>query len=148
MVTKILSLALLGIFLCNCAVQTPQTRIERNPALYQALSSKQKELVQQGQIGENMPSGGVYLAWGNPARKSQGHRDGKSFQRWDYMALEPVLTNRFSYGYGSGYRHGRYGRHGYHGYGVGQSIDYIPYRSRTVLFHQDLVDSWEQADFR
>ena len=98
-----------------------------------------------------MPSAGVYLAWGKSASKRSGYKDGKSFQQWDYNTLHPVSTNYFSYGYGSGYypyrRYGRYGRYrDYNTFGLGHSIDYIPYRSRSVAFHKDRVSSWEVAD--
>ena len=143
---KILILPLLACFLCSCAVQTPQTRIERNHSLYESLSGDQQVLVQQGQIAEAMPSAGVYLAWGKPAVKSQGFREGKSFQRWDYTALQPHVSNHFSYGYGGGYPYGRRGRYGSRSnFGFGQSVDYVPYRSRSVLFRNDRVSSWEVA---
>ena len=147
---KTISFLFFALLLCSCTISTPQTRIEQNPALYQALSPEHQALAQQGQITKNMPSAGVFLAWGQPASKRSGHKDGKNFLQWDYNSLHPVVSRSFSYGYGySPYRrYGRYGRYGgrYNSFGVGQSVDYIPYRARSVAFHKDRVSSWEVAN--
>lgn len=145
---------LLFLFLClllaNCTVSTPQTRIDQHPALYQGLSPEHQTLVQRGQITEKMPSAGVFLAWGKPASKRSGYDGGKDYQQWDYNSLRPVVSSGFSYGYGYGpyYGHrGRYGRYGYYDtFGLSQSVDYIPYRSRSVVFRNDRVASWEISD--
>lgn len=137
---KITFLALASVILCGCVAQTPQTRIQNNPALFQTLSKPHQELAQQGKIAKGMPSAGVFLALGNPSRRSEGHRNGKDFQRWDYTSLQPVIHHNFHFGYGRGYH--RY-RHHRHHFGVGHSIDYLPYRSRSVWFTGDRVDSWE-----
>jgi hypothetical protein len=136
---KHLLLALLSVFLCSCASQNPQTRIQNSRPLYDALSKDHQELVAQGQIAEGMSPSAVYLALGNPDRKSNGRKNGRTFERWDYTSLQPVMVNNFHYGdWGGGRRH-----HGWSGYGIGQSIEYIPYRSSSVWFLNNKVDSWE-----
>ena len=136
---KFAALALLSVFVCSCAVQTPQARIERNRPLFDSLTAEQQDLVSKGQIKEGMPAPGVYLALGNPDRKSQGRKDGRNFERWDYTSLQPVMHNHFHYGYWGGHRRYR----NWHSYGLGHSIEYIPYRSSSVWFLNGKVDSWE-----
>lgn len=136
---KALVAALLSVLVCSCAVQNPQTRIEKNRPLFDSLSPKHQDLVAKGEIAEGMPYPAVFLALGNPDRKSRGRREGRDFDRWDYTSLQPVMHNNFHYGYWGGW--GRY--HRMHGWGLGQSIEYIPYRSSSVWFMNGKVDSWE-----
>ena len=137
-----------AFLLSGCVVQTPQTRIASNPALYNALPKKQQELVSRGQIAKGLPTNGVFLAWGHPDRRGQGHKDGRPYERWDYASLRPVYSTSLygSYGYGRGYGRGRYGC-GYGGYGLGYAptIDYIRERSGTVWFQNGRVDAWERV---
>src|SRR5207247_2378184 len=67
-------------------------RIERNSDLYQALSTRQKELVQQGRIEEGMNKKAVFLAWGKPDRAAKGSRNGREYERWSYADYEPTYT--------------------------------------------------------
>lgn len=136
-------------------MSTPQTRIERNMSLYESLPPKHRELVSQGRIDKGMSTSAVYLALGNPSRKTRGFRDDKSFERWDYTRLQPRYYNSFysyfGHGYGHGYGYGHrygYGRYGgrYHGFGFAPTVHYVPYRSASVLFHRGAVDSWEQLE--
>lgn len=132
--------------LASCAPSTPQSRIQQSPEKFARLTSKQKELVQQGHIARGMPQEGVELAWGNPSRQSEGSKEGKPTQRWDYESSRPVYTNSFFGDVGFGY--GRYGRGHpfYSGYGVGYGPDvtYIPYTRASVWFVKNKVDSWER----
>ena len=105
---KTLFLGLLAVALCSCASQTPQTRIDNNFGLYEKLSEEHKVLVQQGQIAEGMSGSAVFLAWGKPEQKVGGFREGKHFQRWDYTAHRPVVSNNFAFGSSFG-RSGRRG---------------------------------------
>ena len=134
-------------FLSGCVVQTPQSRIQSNPALYDALPPKQQKLVSQGQIAEGLPQSGVFLAWGHPDRRGRGLKDDRPYERWDYATLRPVYSATLygSYGYGRGYGCG-YG--GYGGYGLGYvpTIDYIRERSASVWFRNGRVDAWERVE--
>lgn len=136
------ALGAFALVICSCAMQTPQARIEHNPALYEALSPKQQELVSQGKIARGMPKTGVFLAMGNPDRRGQGHKDGQPYERWDYATLRPVYYNTFygSYGYGGGC-----GRHGYYGVGYVPTVDYVRERAASVWFRKDRVDAWERV---
>ena len=134
----ILATCLLAL-VSSCAPQNPTTRIQNNRAIYDSLSPKHQELVAQGQIAEGMSQNAVFLALGNPDRRGQGRRAGRNFERWDYVSLQPVMHNHFHYGYWGGRRHYR----GWHGYGLGHTVEYVPYRSSSVWFLNNKVDSWE-----
>src|SRR3954468_7968783 len=51
-------------------------RSARNPDIYNSLSDRQKELVQQGRVEEGMTKKAVFLAWGKPDRAAQGSKSG------------------------------------------------------------------------
>lgn len=142
---KILAAVSAGLLVASCAPSTPQTRIQREPAKFEALSSTQRSLVEQGQISRGMPPDAVYLAWGRPSRVFQGSKDGKSSERWDYAGSHPVYHTNFYGSYGSYY--GPYRGRYYRGYGlaIGPEVSYIPYRIASVWFVGDRVDAWERA---
>lgn len=137
----LLAASALALLSTSCVISSPQTRIDRDYSLYQSLPPKHQELVQRGEIAEGMSKSAVYLAWGNPSRKVQGHRDDADFERWDYTRLQPHYYNRFYTHFGHGY--GRRGRY-YHSYGFAPSIEYVPYRSASVKFRSGTVESWER----
>jgi len=134
------------LILASCAPSTPQSRIQQHPEKFSRLTSHQKELVRQGRIDRGMPPEGVELAWGNPDRQSEGSKNGRYTQRWDYEGSRPVQTTSFYGGMGFGY--GRYGRHGHYyapyGVGFGPEVTYVPYTRASVWFVKDRVDSWER----
>ncbi|MDQ8192399.1 hypothetical protein [Roseibacillus persicicus] len=128
----------------SCGSTNTASRIEKNPQIYNSLTTREQELVSQGQIEEGMPPGAVFLALGEPDRRLEGQSEGKSTMRWDYTGLYPVYSNSFYGHFGSGY--GRYGRSGRYGsFGIGPTIDYVPVRSSTVWFENDKVRSWERV---
>lgn len=131
-----------ALLLSNCTVGTPQSRIEANHSLYESIPAKHQALVSQGKIAKGMSKSAVFLALGDPSRKTEGFRDNTKFERWDYSRLQPIYTSSFHSFYGHGY--GRYGRGRYHGFGFAPTIQYAPYRSASVIFHRDVVDSWEK----
>ena len=142
------ALTLLGcstalLLLANCTIGTPQARIDRNYSLFESLPAKHQALVSQGRIAKGMSKSGVFLALGDPSRKSEGFRNDAMFERWDYARLQPHYYNSFStyFGYGFG-RH----RGNYHGLGFSPTIEYVPYRSASVIFRREVVDSWERLD--
>lgn len=132
-----------GMLVTSCVPSTPQTRIQREPAKFEALPAKHRSLVENGQISRGMPPDAVYLAWGRPSRVFQGSKDGKLTERWDYAGSRPVYTTSF---YGSyGRYHDPYHRHGYYGFGMGPEVAYIPYRIASVWFIDGRVDGWERS---
>ncbi|MBK1833856.1 hypothetical protein [Roseibacillus ishigakijimensis] len=141
----ILALATALLF-SSCGTSNPTSRIEKNPHLYNQLSLAEQELVSQGRIEKGMSPHAVYLALGSPDRQLEGEADGVHTMRWDYTSLYPVYHNHV-YGYwGSGYgRYGRYGHRGYHGFGYAPTIEYVPARSGTVWFENNVVKSWERV---
>ena len=141
---KILTALFVIPLIASCVPSTPQARIEREPQKFEALGKRHQELVRSGQIASGMSPDAVYLAWGAPAGVFQGARNGKSSERWDYNSSRPVTTVGFygGYGYRSYSPYGQYG--GYDGYGIGPDVVYVPYRSASVWFVENRVDSWER----
>ncbi len=148
-ILSVLSVA--TVFMVNsCAPNTPAARIAKYPALFENLSSNDKELAPQGKIKKGMHRDGVILAWGKPDRQTEGSRNGKSFEQWVYTTADPVYTQGFhhyaAYGYNR-YGYGRYGRHGHRriGYGVGfgPEVYYVRRTAATVDFdHNGKVTEW------
>jgi hypothetical protein len=134
-----------ALLLVSCVPSTPQSRIQREPGKFAALSEKHQSLVQQGQISRGMTPDAVYLAWGGPARIFQGSKNGNPTERWDYAGSQPVYLTGFYGSYGGPYGH--YGHYGYSGlgFGLGPEVAYIPYRIASVWFLNSRVDSWERA---
>jgi len=149
----IFSAVLGAVFFTSCATHTPQSRIAENPSLYTKLPAKHQEKVSVGDIQRGMSKSAVYLALGNPDRKSIGETNKGNFERWDYVRLVPVHRNRFhgGFGYGRGFRgHRGFGSHrgfrgrGFHHGGFGTGIDYVPRRSASVYFRNDKVERWDR----
>lgn len=126
----------------SCAPSTPKARIEDNPGRFLRLTDREKDLVQRGQIDRGMSMEGVQLAWGNPSRRYDGSRAGKSTERWVYSSSTPVYTSTFVTGFGWG----GFSRYGYRGYDIGLAprIDYFPEDRASVLFVNSRVESWER----
>lgn len=143
-ITKTASLTLLGIsslLLANCA-STPETRIAKNPQIYQSLDQKQQNLVSKGKIDLGLPRDGVFLAMGNPDNRITGNHKGKAYERWDYNKLIPVYTNHIGGYYGTGY----YGRHRHYAGYYAPSVTYVPTRGSSIYFHQNKVTGWERSE--
>jgi hypothetical protein len=132
--------ALAAAFLTSCAPNSPQGRIEKEPARYGGLSNSDKALVEQGKIKTGMSADAVYLAWGKPQSVSKGGSGNDSTEKWLYTAQAPVWTNNISVGIGPGYGH--YGG-GYYDYGP--SITYLPYTAGIVHFTNGRVTKWEES---
>ena len=133
---------LLVAILPSCVSSTPEARITERPQDYARLSENHKNLVSRGEITKGMSKDAVALAWGSPATRVQGLRNGKAMERWDYRSQKPVVSHNFYGGYGSGF----YDPYYYRGYGIGfgPQVSYIPYRSASVWFVNDKVDEWER----
>jgi len=141
-----ITLALFGLtslFLVSCSSSSTETRIKKNPTLFEALPDQQKELVNEGRIANGMEKSAVYLALGKPDRKTVGSKDGNSIERWDYNALRPVYRNSFHGYFGSGF--GRYSRFGRSGIGFSPSINYVPVPSSYVNFTDERVTGWQST---
>lgn len=136
----------------GCTTQTATgKRIEKNPALYQKLSSRDKELVRSGEIKEGMSQEAVFIAWGRPDRVMAGGRNGSSSEKWAYFDSVPVRT--FGVGVRSGGYSPFYTSFGVHpsfgysygpGWGYGTGIDFVPHISREVEFTNGRVTAWER----
>lgn len=138
-----LALAFCSLAVLSCAPTTPQGRIEKNPEKYESLSSRDKSLVEQGKLRKGMSKDAVLLALGEPEKRFEGYQNGSQTERWDFMKNRPVYSNGFYSGFGYGYGQYRYGRGGFGGFGYSPEIYYVPYRSASVWFKNDLVSAWE-----
>src|SRR5690349_5906347 len=102
MKSRFLSWALLttavsgALFFSGCA--TPESRISKNPELYNGLPARQQQLVAQGQIAPGMSRNAVWLAWGGPGQKVDGYARGNATETWVYF----TTTTAYPYGYGYG----------------------------------------------
>ena len=142
-------LALVSVLFASCASNTPQGRIEKDPARYGKLSTKDRALVDSGRIRTGMSQDAVYLAWGKPNSVSKGGDGSGSTERWIYTGQTPVWSNQIGYGgryggYGRGYGYG-YGYSSYGGYNYGSSIIYVPYTAGVVHFRNSRVTKWEES---
>ena len=146
----ILPVLLLTLVVCSCQTG-PQARIEQNPAMYNRLSAKDKELVARGDIREGMSKDAVYLSWGPPAMVREGSSGGSATEAWAYMTSAPIPTSSLSYA--NVYRpyYGRYGVHPRYGYSRGSGwaletgTDFVRYVNKTVKFSGNRVVSWERV---
>ena len=134
--------AIVALLAVSCAPQTPAYRISMRPAAFEGLSEKNKELVRNGEIAKGMGKDAVLLAWGSPAGRVDGLKNGKTMERWDYRGTKPVVTHNIYGGFGSG----RYGPYRYSGIGggFGPEVSYLPYRKGSVWFLHGKVDEWER----
>ncbi|HEU5069326.1 MAG TPA: hypothetical protein VFV96_02820 [Verrucomicrobiae bacterium] len=73
-----------GLLMTGCATKTPASRAAERPAAYAALTSTQRELVDQGQIKVGMTTDAVYIAWGKPAQVLQSEDEHGAVTTWLY----------------------------------------------------------------
>jgi hypothetical protein len=131
--------------LASCAASsTPQTRIARNPAMFEALTPAQQEVVSRGRIERGLPMDGVFLAWGRPDRVVEWDRSGSRLVRWTYQSLRPVHTYSVGWGVGPGWGGWRGWDPWYDPYFFGgPSIEWVPFPVSRVDFRQGRVTDWE-----
>ncbi len=159
---KTLSLLRLGLaviataFLVQCS-STPQTRIQKNSAMYGQLNSRDQQLVAGGLIREGMTRDAVFLAWGRPDSMSYGVNRGRQSENWVYEGQRPVRSVSMNMGIGFGGFGGGWGPYGYGGwggpygyggfpyYGGGTAVTYIPYTAGVAEFGNGRVVSWKSV---
>ena len=140
--------AAMAVLLSSCVSNTPQTRIERNPQLFNALSANDRQLVSQGLIREGLTKDGVFIAWGAPDSTTVGRKDGREIEEWTYLGQRAVRTMNMNLGLGWGY--GGCGPWGWGGGpwgwggpgwgpGWGSDIIYVPYTAGVVTFRSGRV---------
>jgi len=136
---------LVPVALCvSCVAPTPQSRIARNPQWFANLNSREKHLVEQGQVSRGMPPEAVLLAWGEPSRRYQGEQSGKPMERWDYITREAdPWDSPFAGPFYDPY--GPYPYRGY-GFGLGAGVSSLPVLRARVTFIGNRVDSWERRN--
>lgn len=87
--------ALAALLLAGCAT-TPQSRIERDPASFSALTPEQQQKVRDGNVGVGFDEAAVRLALGPPDRVIERESADGNTQTWVYYAIVPNA-------YGPGY---------------------------------------------
>jgi outer membrane protein assembly factor BamE (lipoprotein component of BamABCDE complex) len=125
--TKALTFGLSAAAIILTGCSTTESRISEHPDLFNTLSPRDQQLVQQGQIRSGMTQNAVWLAWGSPDQKAVGNMRGTSTETWIYMetTTAPYGSYRYPY-YGYPYRYGYggigfgavggvYRSHGHHG---------------------------------
>lgn len=138
-----------ALLLSQCA-STPESRISRNPQLYNQLGERDRQLVASGHVREGMNRDAVYLAMGRPDRVSVGTNRGRSVESWTYLGQRPVSTMSMGFGWGSGwgpYWGGGPWGWGWGGYpysylGGGPAVTYVPYTHSVVDFTNGRVTRW------
>jgi hypothetical protein len=150
-----LSCLLLALGLSSCASSLDR-RISRNPEAFAKLTEKDQAAVKGGRIREGMTKDAVLLSWGKPARISAGKRDGKSYERWNYVQYQSVvrpnygLAGGWGWGWGGGWGGGGLGCRGfnpYWGMGMGPTVDFVPYDAAMVEFAGNVVTGWSMPQW-
>lgn len=135
--------ALCILLLASCA-STVARRIEQYPEVFNALSARQKALVERGRVDEGMGRDAVWLAWGSADHVATGSHRGQTYERWSYKGYEPVLGtgNRFSgVAWGSTPFFG--GGWFYDSYTLPDPlVNFVPYEARCVEFIGGKVTAW------
>jgi len=75
---------LVALVLSACS--TVESRIAKNPAVFNALPEKQKDLVRDEKIAEGLSRDAVVLAWGRPDEVETGTQRGKKMETWTWLA--------------------------------------------------------------
>lgn len=91
----------ISVLLAGCA--TPQSRIERSPDSFQALTAEQQALVKQGRIDIGFSEAAVKLALGEPQRITKRKSDQGESLVWRYVERESSDTDIAFTGYNGGF---------------------------------------------
>jgi len=134
MTRPILFKALTVVFAASAMIltgcDTTESRVSEHPEIFNSLSPRDQQLVQQGQIRTGMSQSAVWLAWGSPEQKAMGEMRGRQTETWIYVNYQPA------YGYGYGY--GPYGYGPWRGgFGGGGAVFSRHHGGRSFVFFGD-----------
>ena len=90
-------LAASGLSGCGSPVDR---RITKNPDAFAKLNDADRTAVRAGRIREGMDKSAVFLAWGAPARMSEGKKNGRIYERWTYVEYDAVMNQGYGPPYG------------------------------------------------
>lgn len=138
--TIMLAAVLLGAGMTSCTSPV-ERRIRKNPEAFARLNEQDQAAVRQGKIREGLDKSAVLLAWGEPARVTEGRRNGHTFERWNYVEVEAVFTQS----YGPPYAYHGPGVHGdpYDAaYYARPAVSYVPHDAAFVEFTAGKVSGW------
>lgn len=142
-----LSLLAVLIFFPSCS-SSVQDRIDKNPEQFNALSETDKIHASKGEVAAGMSKDAVKIAWGEPDAISTGNMNGAHAERWLYNMGG---GSGWNFGVGAGVGHG-HGRHSSSAVGLGTGvsfpINYVPDNYSYVLFKNDKVVEWINAERR
>lgn len=132
-----LALTLLAALLLG-SCETTQDRIAQRPEAYNALSARDKDLVQRGEIREGMSQDAVYIAWGAPNQRGPGRHRGSSTETWIYFntTAGDYYPPPFAYGYGG------FGYGGFGGYGGSFLHRHRSGRLHRHVYYDPFYDPW------
>jgi hypothetical protein len=119
-----------AIILTGC--ETTESRVSQHPEIFNSLSPRDQQLVQQSQIRTGMSQNAVWLAWGSPEQKAMGEMRGRATETWVYVNYQPA------YGYGYGY--GPYGYGPWGGFGGGVAVFHHHHGGRFAFFGDPFYD--------
>lgn len=157
---SLIFLSSLLLFSSCVTVNTPQTRIEKNPQIFEKLSPKEQVLVKEKKIKEGMSKDAVFLSLGKADKIEESFANGKKQTVWYYTRTQPVYHTSVSGGivfgsryynqpyYNSGYYHSRYNsyrkhRHNYFYPRIGTGVYYKKVADTEVTFTNDRVSAWK-----
>lgn len=87
--------ALVFVTLLSACATTPQSRIEKNPAAFSALSPEQQQRVKDGGVGVGFDEAAVRLAFGEPDRVIERESADGMTQVWIYYTVVPGFNNPY-----------------------------------------------------
>ena len=91
------------VLISACSTKTTVSRrIDQNGTLFHQKSYSDKIAITHGNIAPGMSRDAVYLAWGNPNRRTEGVSDGVPYEEWIYKKISPKLNIDLAIGKGPG----------------------------------------------
>jgi len=140
MISRLFGLSLLclaTVVFVSCS--TPQTRSKERAESFSRLTKVEQRTVLEGRIKEGMIQDAVYIAMGNPSRRSRGRFEGKSTESWIYGRLESYNIPRYRREYIRGPHGELFSRHVYD-----PITEFRTVETFVVYFNNGRVIGWQE----